>query len=230
MPYLRQDGDVAILYLGGEGVELDPDNPENRFTADWLRAVGSLLDEVEAAGDPEGSGALVVTATGKFFSNGLDVAALSGDAAGYLSSVHGLYARLLAFPMRTVAAVNGHAFGAGAMLASAADHQVMRADRGFYCLPEVAIGLPFTPGMRGLLRGKLPAQTALEAMTTGRRYGGQDALAAGIVQAVASEEDLLGLAVASAAEFAGTRGKTLAAIKSGLHEAALAALAVEAAF
>ena len=230
MPYLRRDGDVAILYLGGEGAELDPQNPENRFTVEWLGQVGRLLDEVEAAGDPEGSGGLVVTATGKFFSNGLDVAALGGDATAYLSSVHGLYARLLAFPLPTAAAVNGHAFGAGAMLATAADYRVMRADRGFYCLPEVALGLPFTPGMRALLRGRLPTQTALEAMATGKRYGGEAALAAGIVEATVAEDELLPAAVARVAEHAGTRGKALGAIKAGLHEAALAALEIEATF
>ncbi|MGL6234451.1 MAG: enoyl-CoA hydratase/isomerase family protein [Segniliparus sp.] len=229
MPYLRRDGDVSILYLGGEGAELDPQNPENRFTNDWLSSVNLLLDEVEATGDPEGSGGLVVTATGKFFTNGLDVATLVSDSTAYLASVHKLYARLLSFPLPTVAAVNGHAFGAGAMLATVADYRIMRADRGFYCLPEIALGIPFSPGMRALLRGRLPAQTALEAMATGRRYGGPDALAAGIVEATATEEDLLSLATARAAEHAGTRGKNLAAIKSGLHEAALAALEIETA-
>ncbi|ADG97820.1 Enoyl-CoA hydratase/isomerase [Segniliparus rotundus DSM 44985] len=227
MPYLRHDGDVAILYLGAEGAELDPQNPENRFTNEWLSSVNDLLDEVEATGDAEGSGALVVTATGKFFTNGLDVPTLLGDSTAYLGAVHNLYARLLALPLPTVAAINGHAFGAGAMLATALDYRIMRVDRGYYCLPEVSLGIPFSPGMRALLRGRLPAQTALEAMATGRRYGGPDAHAAGIVEATAPEQDVLSSAIARAAEHAGTRGKNLGVIKSGLHEAALAALAME---
>ena len=51
--------------------------------------------------------------------------------------------------MATVAAVQGHAFGAGAMLATSHDFRVMRADRGFYCLPEVQLNMPFTVGMYG---------------------------------------------------------------------------------
>ena len=61
--------------------------------------------------------------------------------------VHELLARLLEIGVPTVAAIQGHAFAAGAMLALAHDERVMRADRGWSCLPEVDINIPFTPGM-----------------------------------------------------------------------------------
>ena len=98
--------------------------------------------------------------------------------------------------MATVAAVQGHAFGAGAMLASSHDFQIMRADRGFYCLPEVGLNMPFTVGMSALLNSRLPKQTAVDAMTTGRRFGGADALAAGIVQETVDGDGVLAAAVA----------------------------------
>jgi enoyl-CoA hydratase/carnithine racemase len=125
MPYLERDGDVFILYLGNEG---ETDN-ENRFGPEWIDAVHSKLDEVEAH---EGPAALVTTATGKFYTNGLDTTWIFGNLdglPGYLDKVHTIYSRLLTFPMATVAAVQGHAFGAGAMLASSHDFQIMRADR-----------------------------------------------------------------------------------------------------
>ena len=50
--------------------------------------------------------------------------------------VHRLFARVLAFPRITVAAINGHAFAGGGMLALAHDFRVMRSDRGYFCLPE----------------------------------------------------------------------------------------------
>ena len=70
MPYLSRTDAVWELYLGAEGAELDPDNPENRFGSAWMSTVQGLLDTVEK----EPSGALVITATGKFFSNGLEIA------------------------------------------------------------------------------------------------------------------------------------------------------------
>ena len=51
----------------------------------------------------------------------------------------------------------------------------MRADRGYYCFPEVDIRIPFTPGMAALIQTKLTPGAAVTAMTTGRRYGGPGA-------------------------------------------------------
>ena len=168
------------------------------------------------------------TATGKFFTNGLDttwIFANTDKLPEYLDRVHTIYSRLLAFPMATVAAVQGHSFGAGAMLATSHDFRAMRADRGFYCLPEVSLNMPFTVGMSALLNTRLPKQTAVEAMTTGRRYGGSDALAAGIVDEIADGDGVLAAAVTRAAALTATRGANLAGIKRGIHHDALAALA-----
>lgn len=170
----------------------------------------------------------MTTATGKFYSNGLDTDWLFGNLDtihGYLDRVHSLYTRLLAFPMPTVAAINGHAFGAGAMLATSHDFRVMRADRGFYCLPEVHLGMPFTVGMNALLTERLSNQVALQAMTTGHRYSADQAIAAGIVDDKADAEALLGAAIARAAELAGNRKPNLPVIKRALHAKALAGLA-----
>ncbi|WP_019202511.1 enoyl-CoA hydratase/isomerase family protein [Tsukamurella sp. 1534] len=228
MPYVTRTDDVFTLLLGDEGVELSEANPENRFSPDWIDAVHARLDEIEAqaAGAPA---ALVVTATGKFFSNGLDVMyilANFGELPAYLDRAHTVFSRLLTFPMTTVAAINGHAFGAGAMLALSCDFAVMREDRGFFCLPEVSLKMGFTEGMASLLRSRLPYQTAVESMTTGRRYGGAEAVAAGIVQATASEADLVAEATSRAAANAAADGPTLNKIKNDLHAPLLTALAV----
>ena len=169
----------------------------------------------------------MTTATGKFFSNGLDLDWLSQNGERFLDyviDVHALLARMLALPAPTVAAVQGHAFAGGGMLALAHDFRVMRADRGFFCLPEVDINIPFTRGMSGLIQGRLSHKTAHEAMTTGRRYGGTDALAAGIVDAVAHEDDVLSSAIELARPLAGKAGTTLGTIKERMYADALAAL------
>lgn len=215
MPVLDRQDQVFVLDLG---------DGENRFHPDWIAAASSALDEVAKA---EGPRALVTTAAGKFYSNGLDLEWLmaNGDRhAEYVGSVHELLAKMLALPVVTVAAVPGHAFAAGAMLTLAQDFRVMRADRGFWCLPEIDISIPFTPGMSALIQGRLAPQTAHEAMITGRRYGGHDALAAGIVDRAAPEEAVRRTAIELAAAQAGKAGDTLGVIKSRLYATALAAL------
>jgi enoyl-CoA hydratase/carnithine racemase len=214
---LDRDGEVFVLDLG---------NDENRFNATSVAEIGKLLDEVEAADPPR---ALVLAATGKFWSNGLDLewmGAHPDEIAALVDAVHAMFARVLTLPVPTVAALQGHTFAAGAMLALAADFRVMRADRGFFCLPEVDIRIPFTPGMAALIQARLAKKTAHEAMTTGRRYGGSDALAAGIVDAVADEDQVLPAALDLARPLAGKHGPTLGAIKRGMYGPALEALAI----
>jgi enoyl-CoA hydratase/carnithine racemase len=216
MPWLDRDGDVFILNLGGD---------ENRFNPDWMSTVADLVDEASAAPAPR---ALVTTATGKFWSNGLDLDWLGqhqDQVTEFVAQVHELFAKVLAAPVPTVAALQGHTFAAGAMLALAHDWRVMRADRGFFCLPEADIHIPFTPGMSALIQSKLTPATATDAMVTARRYGGEDALAAGIVSATAGEDAVLSDAVAMARAQAGKDGATLGTIKSRMYTAALTALA-----
>lgn len=214
MPSMERDGEVFVLTLGDE---------ENRFNGDFLDSLELCLQEVEAAAPC----ALVTAAGGKVWSNGLDLEWLGRQGDGvmdFVARLHALLARLLEIGVPTVAAVQGHAFAGGAMLALAHDERVMRADRGYFCLPEVDIGIPFTPGMSALIASRLSARVAHEAMTTGRRYGGEDALREGIVDQAVPEGDVLGRAVDRASELAGKDPTTLGMIKRRLYEATLASL------
>jgi Delta3-Delta2-enoyl-CoA isomerase len=215
MTGLYRRDDVFVLTIGDD---------ENRFHPDRLAAINAALDEVEAAPGPKG---VVTTGAGKFYSNGLDLdfMAANPDAAeANLREVHALFARVLAFPAPIVAALQGHTFAAGAMLALAHDLAVMRSDRGYFCLPEVDLGIPFTPGMNALIRARLPIPTAHEAMTTGRRYGGDEAHDAGIVAGVGGETEVLDIAVARAQERAAKAGPTMGAIKARLYGEVIEAL------
>jgi enoyl-CoA hydratase/carnithine racemase len=215
VPTLDHQDDVFLLDIG---------DGENRLHPDWLAEVTAALDEVESATGPR---ALVTCATGKFFSNGLDLGWLSEHPErldGYLADVEDLLARLLTLPLITVAALQGHTYAAGAMFSLAHDFRVMRADRGFWCLPEADINMPFTVGMSALIRARLAPQVAHETMTTARRYGGTDAAAAGIVDRAVAEDEVRATAVALAAAQAGKAGPVLGTIKSRLYAAERQAL------
>jgi Delta3-Delta2-enoyl-CoA isomerase len=216
MPTLERDGEIFVLHL-------EPDD-ENRFHPDWLTAVEGALAEVEAAAGPR---VLVTAGHGKFWTNGLDLdwmAANPGQSQAYLGRVQALLARTLASPVVTVAALNGHAFGAGAMWALAHDLRVMRGDRGWFCLPEVDMGLSFAPGMAALIQARLSPATAHEAMTTGRRYGGEQAVTAGVVDRATEANRLLTVAVELARPLAGKATPARAQIKEVMYAPALALL------
>ena len=213
---LSRTGEVYVLRMTAG---------ENRFNRPWLEGFSSALDEIEAT---DGPAALVTTGEGKFYSNGLDLEWLMGAGAdqfaGFAAEVQNLLARLLLFPVPTVAALNGHAFAAGGMLALAHDFRVQRRDRGYFCLPEVDIKLPFTKGMSALIQARLTPQAAHEAMVYGKRLGGPDAAARGIVDAAVEEAAVLPTAIEMAAGLAGKDRTTVQAIKRGLYAPAAEAL------
>ena len=194
----------------------EPGNPENVFSPDLLDSLDAALDEVEAS---EGPAALVTTGAGRFYSNGLDLGVVASDPAGlpaYVTRVQRLFARVLRLELPTVAAVNGHAFGAGAMFAVSHDHRVMRSDRGFWNLPEARLGMPFPAGMNALVTTRLGHPVASTAMLTARRYPAAEAVSAGIAHEAVDAESVLDRAVAVAAELASLRGPNYSGIRAGL--------------
>lgn len=203
MTTLTEHDGVHVLHLG---------DGENRFTQEWLAEVEEALDKVVAAPAP-----LLTVGGGKHYSTGLDVdwmVANPDDLPAYTARVQALLARVLTLPVPAVAAVNGHAFGAGAMFAMAHDWRVMRVDRGFFCFPEVDIQIPFTPGMAALIQAKLTPRAAVDAMSTGYRFPGPEAAEAGLVDETAEQSAVLERASAKVAGLAGKHADTLGSIKS----------------
>lgn len=208
MPELDRDGDVFILDFGDD---------ENRMSNSWLDEVHAALDQIEAT---EGPRALVSAGRGKCYSQGLDVdfmAANRDQMKPYVISVQQLCYRFLTFPAPTVAAVNGHAFGAGAFLTISHDQAVMREDRGFLCWPEAALKMIFPIGFTELNRTLMTPTTFNEAMITGRRYAGADAVTADLVDLAVAEADVLPRAVELAAPLAPLDTATMAANKKMLY-------------
>ena len=216
MIHLDRDGDVFVLRL---------DAGENRFGPEVLRDLDLALEEVEKADAPK---ALVTTGTGKFYSNGLDLDHMMSeevDPGTYLAGVLEQLARVLVFPCFTVAAVNGHAFGAGAQFAAVHDHRLMRADRGFFCMPEIDMQSPLHPGMTALLLARIPTPAVQELIVTGTRYGGALAADKGIVDGALAEDELLAAAVDHAGGLASKAHPAMGELKRGMYGPVLEALA-----
>lgn len=205
---------ILVLHLGDDA---------NHVVEGFLDGLEGAVDSIEA--DPDLRG-LVVTASGKAFSQGYDLGHLGslgpGGAAPFVQRSIDALARVLVAPVPTAAAVNGHAFGYGALLALVCDVRVQREDRGWFCLPEVDLGLRFQPMQLAVIRTKLSSAAAEEAVLTGKRYTGPDALAAGIVHAVAPEAEVLASALEFVASRTGKGRDILRALKHDLYADVLA--------
>jgi enoyl-CoA hydratase/carnithine racemase len=215
---LMRQGDVFVLTMNAG---------ENRFNPGFLVDFGAALDEVEAAGSPA---ALVTTGTGKFYSNGLDLAWMGQhreEVSDFLRDVLGLLGRVLTLPVATLAAVNGHAFGAGGQLVVAHDLAIMRRDRGYWCMPEIDMPAPLHPGMTALLQARLSKRTVHEAVVTGRRYTADEALVAGIVDEACDHEWVLPRGLERAAELVTKAHPIMRTLKRGLYPEVLAAMATD---
>lgn len=81
--------------------------------------------------------------------------------------------------------INGHAFAGGLMLAMHHDYRIFHPTRGFLCLNELEFGVALMPPMSSIFRQKLPhPATYRDMVLEARRYGGQEALQQGIVDAL----------------------------------------------
>ncbi|MEM8769453.1 MAG: enoyl-CoA hydratase/isomerase family protein [Pseudomonadota bacterium] len=195
---LNREEDVFVLTM---------DDGENRWNTAFVREFAEALDEVEGS---EGAAALVTRSSNeKFFSNGLDLDWLAaegehrgGDRAVFGEEFMALMGRIITLPVPSVAAINGHAFGAGFMAALCHDVRIMREDRGFICANEMQLGMKIPTPELNLFRHKLPANAFFETVQLARRWTGPDALAAGVVQQTAELDALPAVALARARELA----------------------------
>ncbi len=165
------DENVAVLIMN---------SGENRLNPTFLDEFMNVLDEIEHTTDAD---ALVVTsAHEKIFCNGIDLDWLlpfvqAGDmktVKEFRYKVNALLRRLLLYPMPTIAAISGHAFAGGAIMCCCFDFRFMRSDRGFFCFPEVDLGIPFWPGMVAMVKKAIPRYKLEEMYYLGARVTGKE--------------------------------------------------------
>ncbi|MEM6727849.1 MAG: enoyl-CoA hydratase/isomerase family protein [Pseudomonadota bacterium] len=177
---LDKDGKVALLTLA---------NGENKQNLAFAEAMKAALADIEADKTIK---ALVITSNDeKNWSQGVDLnwlmASIGGgkqdDVRAFMYGMNDVFAGLLTLPVPVIGALTGHAFGNGAMLACCCDFRVMRADRGYFCFPEVDINIPFLPSMIAFCRKAIPEHRFNELKLTGRRATAGDLLKDHIIEA-----------------------------------------------
>ncbi|XP_035824895.1 enoyl-CoA delta isomerase 2, peroxisomal [Aplysia californica] len=189
----REVNGLSLYYIDSIAV-LVMNNGENKLNDDFLDSFHTMLDDVEGEDTCVG---LITTGVGKFYSTGLDLPWLlkrsPEEIERFFISLWQFWRRLMVFPVPTVAAINGHCFAGGAILAFAHDLRTMKDEgRGWICLNEVFINRRFPKSTLSLVQAKLGAgPNGHNALVLAFRYTAQEALRAGIVHTVTSEALLI---------------------------------------
>jgi enoyl-CoA hydratase/carnithine racemase len=176
--------------------------PHNFVDADDLAALKDAL--VTVAGS--GARAIVLTTEGKNFCAGA-VLTSSGDSASGIRDAYKVVPDLFAVPIPVVAAVQGKAVGAGLGLALSADFRV-GTQRTAFSAPFSLLGFHPGFGLTATLPRLVGPQRAARMMYTGEPVVGDQALAWGLCDEIATEEELseaarqFALRIASAAPLA----------------------------
>mgnify|MGYP006284991189 FL=1 len=185
----------------------------NRMNQVFSQDFNHCLDQIQEDTDIQ---AMVLTsADEKNFSQGIDVEWIgkkiqdqdNDTVTAFMYDMNRIFKRLLLFPVPVVAAVNGHAFGNGAILSCACDFRFMKKDRGFFCFPEVDVGIPFLPGMIAFVRKAVPEPLFNRMILSGQRMTADDLKVHNvIIKACGNQETLMTEALAFAAAFDKKRG------------------------
>ncbi|MDA3022316.1 MAG: enoyl-CoA hydratase/isomerase family protein [Actinomycetota bacterium] len=194
MPIGTTDIDGVRIELKGQVLEITLTSPGNRNAqtpATWRRlasAADFVTDEVRA---------VVLAGEGVSFSAGLDRRMLSAEGiegeesllslAGsekevvdrFIRSAQSAFSWWSQTPVITIAAVQGHAIGAGFQLALACD-LIVAADDALFAMRETSLGLvPDLTGTWGLVK-RIGYSRALEICATGRFVDAEEAVRLGI--------------------------------------------------
>jgi enoyl-CoA hydratase/carnithine racemase len=188
-------------------------NGENRQNLVFAKTLNAMMDEIIA---DKSITALIITSNDeKNFSQGIDVMWITDHmqknehqpVIDFINEMDNVFKKMLLYPVPVIAAINGHAFGNGSIMSCACDFRFMRSDRGFFCFPEVNIGIPFRWGMNAFVKKAIPLHILSQMQFSGNRYTAPELEKHNIiVKACANQEDLMASAIAFAKTLQKKRG------------------------
>lgn len=222
-----------IEIQSGAAVVTMRSNPVNKMNQALFDDLHEALDtlEREHPGVP-----MVLTAEGSTFSAGLDFEDVfprfarkdPAEIMAWFENLRWALVRVFSLPRRTVAAVNGHAFAGGLILALCCDERIAAEGNARLAVNEVAVGIPMPGSFAEIVRHAIGSPATSEALLSGRVYDVAAARAIGFVRDVVPPEALLREAIARAAVFSPDSADAYAATKKILQAGVVRRLADEA--
>lgn len=183
--------------FGDVSVELDPSGvaeveihrpPANFFDIELIRAIADAYESLDQAG----ARAIVLGSEGKHFCAGADFSGQSSAETlgeGDTATLYQEAVRLFATQTPVVAAVQGAAIGGGLGLACSADFRVGCPEARFSA-NFARLGFHQGFGLSVTLPAIVGHQKALEMLYVGRRLGGEEAAAIGLVDRLVSQPEV----------------------------------------
>lgn len=216
---ISRDGAVATVVMHRKG--------NNSFAQDLSDELRTAFDEL---GKDSGVRAIVLASEyEKYFSVGADLTAMGGmdrdapDAedriAEFVKQMWAGFSAVEACPKPVIAAINGHALGAGCEIALCCDFRIMVEDgRSRIGLSESTLGiLPGAGGTQRLPR-LLGKARALPMIMLGKRLSAQEALEIGLVDQAVSPEAFPGAVEELARLLSKSATYALGLIKRVVHD------------
>jgi enoyl-CoA hydratase/carnithine racemase len=175
-----------------------------------------------AAADDSVRGLVIASDRPRFFSSGFDIREVFGydreGMAAFFGRFIDLYESLYNFPKPVVAALSGHTFAGGAILAIACDFRIMAEGDFGFALNEVNLGLALTPTIRHMLADAVGVARARDILLFGDPVTPARALEIGLVRELAPAEAVRERAIGCARYLAAKPPTAYREIKRSLRE------------
>ena len=208
----ERDGNLSILTLS-----------RGKANALNYASVEELCGAVAAAAaDDSVRGLVLASDRPRFFSSGFDIREVFAYDRDGMTAFFGrfidLYESLYHFPKPVVAALSGHTFAGGAILAIACDFRIMAEGDFGFALNEINLGLSLAPTMRRMLVNAVGPVHAREVMLLGEPLTPARALEIGLARELAPAGQVRDRAIACARILAAKPPAAYRQIKRSLRE------------
>lgn len=195
------DSPISLEIVGDVAVITMDDGKANAFSHASIDGIHAGLDR--AAAD---AGAVMITGREGRFSAGYDLAVIAASDAERVALVKAgaeLFMRIYGFELPVVAACNGHALAAGAVMLMSADTRFgADIDKAKIGLNEVSIGMLLPLFATELAEARLSKRHLTQATAMAQVYNPNQAVDVGYLDHLVDASDLHSTALAHAQELA----------------------------
>lgn len=211
---LHKEGQVYTLQLDR--------GTANALQTGMIKEITQVFKDLE---QDSGCRAVVLTGKGNFFSAGLDVIEIAAyneaESTEFWLSFAEMMGCMLAFPKPLVAAINGHSPAGGAIMALTCDFRFMAEGKFRIGLNEMSVGIVVPDPIFDMYARVVGEKNAYQFLLEGKLLLPEEALDAGLVDAISPQEEVYTKAMEKAQALAKLEPKTYALTKRNMRKSLL---------